>query len=231
MNNGLTGSTLVSGVASVSTATLPFLFESWPTHTQVRLLRGLSAAPWPEVEKVGNEVVGEVDRQEAPRCLIDLTALDNMRSADVALIVRIWKAVKNRNGKVAVVCNNDLVLKVISLAGLDKVWTIVETREEGLEHLGVKAMSGSALPVMLAILALLGSLTSLAGCGLHVMEQTEASLIHGLIYGGAGSAVLLGLLAAIFTRGGCRWTGIISILLGGLSAAAFELKWLEKLPF
>jgi hypothetical protein len=56
-------------------------------------------------------------------------------------------------------------------------------------------------------------------------------LIHGLVYGGAGGAVLLGLLAAVFTRGGTRWVGVIALLLGGLSAAAYELKWLDQLPF
>jgi hypothetical protein len=156
-----------------------------------------------------------------------------MRSADVALIVRIWKAVKNKNGKVLVACQNDMVLKVISLAGLDKVWSIVDTPNEGLKQLGIRPRSepGSGLAVVLALLALIGAITSLTGGGLYVMQNPQQSLIHGLVYGGAGGAVLLGLLAAVFTRGGTRWVGVIALLLGGLSAAAYELKWLDQLPF
>lgn len=214
----------------MSAATLPYQFESWQTHCQIRFLPGLNAVPWADIEKVGAEVLGEVERRHAKGYLIDLTPLDHMGSAVVALIVRIWKAVKKDNGKITVVCNNKLVLQVITLAGLDKVWTIVETKEEGLKALGVKSTSGTGAGIVLWILALLGAITTGAGIGLHIAPNNiDPNAIPGLVYGGAGVAALLGLLSTFLVKGAGRWVGLLSLIVGALGAAGFYLKWFDNL--
>lgn len=216
----------------MSATTLPYHFESWQTHSQIRLLPGLNAVPWADIEKVGTEVISEVERKPATGYLIDLTALDYMGSAVVALIVRIWKAVKQQNGKVAVVCDNKLVLQVISLAGLDKVWTIVPTKEDGFKSLGIKSATthGGGAALVLWILALGGALTAAAGVGLHLTpNKIDPKIIPGLVYGGGGAAVLLGLCSTFLVRGVGRWIGLLSLILGGLAASGFYSQWFDKL--
>ncbi len=67
-----------------------------------------------------------------------------MGSAMVALIVRLYKAVNGRNGQMVVVNQHELVLEVLKLAGLTKLWTIVENRDKAYAALGVKRRSVSA---------------------------------------------------------------------------------------
>jgi hypothetical protein len=63
----------------------------------------------------------------------------------VALIVRIWKVVQARGGRMVVVCSNPVVLEVIRLAGLDKVWTIAPEISAGHKKLGVRGTGGGAV--------------------------------------------------------------------------------------
>jgi hypothetical protein len=57
----------------------------------------------------------------------------------VALIVRLYKTVNSRGGKMVVVNTHELVFEVLKLAGLTKLWTIVGTRAEAFSSMGVKA--------------------------------------------------------------------------------------------
>ena len=109
---------------------------------------------WAEVEAFGSDVVAALKDRNRPSCLIDLAALSYMGSAMVALIVRLWKVVKEQNGKMAVVSPNPMVTQVISLAGLDKVWIIVPDRATAQKEFGrsvsvasTPGASGSASPV------------------------------------------------------------------------------------
>jgi anti-anti-sigma factor len=218
---------MVLGDVAVSTATLPYKFDYWMSHGQLRLLPGLNAVPWNDIEKIGTQVLSEVEGKPASGFLIDLSALDYIGSAVVALVVRIWKAVKKEDGKVAVICDNRMVLEVIKIAGLDKVWTIVPTKEAGLKLLGVNegAGGGSAL----WILALASAITAVVAAGLYVARSIDPEVAQAVVYGAAGGAVLLGLLSVAMLRGAGRWIGLGSMILGGLGAAGFATKWLETL--
>ncbi len=197
------------------------------SHGQLRLLPGLNAVPWADVEKVGTEVLSEVERKPSSGYLIDLSALDYMGSAVVALIVRIWKAVKKEDGKVAIVCENKMVLEVIKLAGLDKVWTIVPTKEAGMKALGISEGAGASAAIW--ILALLSAITVAVTIGLHLARSIEPELAQGVIYGASGGAVLLGLLSLILVRGTGRWIGLLSLIVGSLGTLSLSLKWLDKI--
>jgi hypothetical protein len=63
-----------------------------------------------------------------PSVVVDLLALQYMGSAKIALLVRIFKAVRERSGTFVVVCNDPLVLQELQLTGLAKLWTIVPAR-------------------------------------------------------------------------------------------------------
>lgn len=132
------------------------------------LLPALNEVPWSDIEAIGGEVLARLEEAPSPKTLVDLTPLNYMGSAQVALVVRIFKAVKDRGGQMIVANSDPMVREVLTLAGLDKIWTIVISREAGLLQLGASPaavalaassagrvapgtpMSGQAMPNMYA---------------------------------------------------------------------------------
>src|SRR5690606_14590897 len=112
------------------------------SHAVLRLDPEMGSAAWGDIDRVGNELIANVNGQGSPAWLIDLSRLEYMGSALVALVVRVWKAVNSGGGKVVVVCGGGMPQEVLRLAGLDKVWTITSTYEDGLRKLGVAGMGG-----------------------------------------------------------------------------------------
>lgn len=134
----------VSGEDDVSATTRRYDLDASASHVILTLRQELNDVQWAQIEQVGTEVLDDLQDRRSPSCLIDLSPMHYMGSAMVALIVRIWKAVNDRGGRVVVVVADDMVLKVINLAGLDKVWTIASTREDGLRKLGARVRPGSS---------------------------------------------------------------------------------------
>jgi anti-anti-sigma factor len=93
---------------------------------------------WSDIEAYGAEVRAELERRVRPVCLVDLSQLTYMGSAMVALLVRVWKVVQSRDGRMVVVCPHPGVQDVIRLAGLDKIWTVTVDREAAIKRLGLK---------------------------------------------------------------------------------------------
>jgi len=212
----------VSGEDYVSATTRRYDLDASASHVILTLRQELNDVQWAQIEQVGTEVLDDLQDRRSPSCLIDLSPMHYMGSAMVALIVRIWKAVNDRGGRVVVVVADDMVLKVINLAGLDKVWTIASTREDGLRKLGARVRPGSsagsseaagsgasAITVVISVLGML-----VAGAGLAVLFGNHATLPvgQGLVFGGAGVGALAGLISLIRDQGGRRILAACSTL-------------------
>lgn len=115
---------------------LPYQIEIDNRRAVISLLPELNEVPWADIEKVGSEILGRIQSIPTPSLLVDLCALNYMGSAQVALVVRLFKMIKERNGKMVVANRHPMVLEVLTLAGLNKVWTIVDSRDRGLSMLG-----------------------------------------------------------------------------------------------
>ena len=103
-----------------------YRFETADGCLIVTLLPELNDKQWADIEKVGTEIVDRLSTVQSPRLIVDLTLLSYMGSAMVALIVRLYKAVNGRSGQMVVVNQHELVFEVLKLAGLTKLWTIVD---------------------------------------------------------------------------------------------------------
>jgi anti-anti-sigma factor len=123
----------------VSTGETYYRFETVNGCLVITLLPELNDKQWADIERVGTEIVDRISAAATPKVLVDLTPLSYMGSAMVALIVRLYKTVNSRGGKMAVVNQHELVFEVLKLAGLTKLWTIVANRDEAFAALGVKA--------------------------------------------------------------------------------------------
>jgi anti-anti-sigma factor len=127
-----------------------YRFESVNGSLTVTLLPELNDKQWADIERVGTEIVARIGTTPSPRVIVDLTPLSYMGSAMVALIVRLYKEVNTRSGKMVVVNQHELVHEVLKLAGLTKLWTIVDNRQAAYSSLGIKMStasgSGGGLP-------------------------------------------------------------------------------------
>jgi anti-anti-sigma factor len=121
-------------------------FQKYDNFIQLTLNPPLSDAPWGDIDDLGKNVLNELETARTPSVLVDLSPLTYMGSAVVALIVRIWKATKGKSGEMVVLCSHPMVLKVISLAGLDKVWRITPNVETAYKELKVKPPAVTGAP-------------------------------------------------------------------------------------
>ena len=194
-----------------------YRIEEHPRYIVLSFSPGMSDAQMGTVDSVGADVLRRLEPMPTPAIIVDLSALNYMGSAMVALIVRIWKAVNGRNGRMVVVNNNGIVQEVLRIAGLEKVWTIVPTREEAVRELGVGSQPAQRDATVglvllgLGVLALAGAVAGLIlllGRAQALSDRTSFLLTVtcaalGIILGGVAAfreagtrRVLAGVLAA-----------------------------------
>jgi anti-anti-sigma factor len=223
----------------VTPATQGYRLEIARSHAVLRLEPTMGQAAWGDIDRVGTEVLANVNGQKNGAWLIDLSGLEYMGSALVALVVRIWKAVQTSGGKSVVVCGQGMPQEVLKLAGLDKVWTITQSYEEGLKRLGVSPASATAVAAaggdaaasgfpLLGVLALVGALAAGGVLG-AVLAQTpiQRDLALAGLFGGGGVAAMLGLAALIRERSWGRILGLLSAA-AGIACAVFGYMQLPK---
>jgi anti-anti-sigma factor len=212
-----------------------YQFETAAGCLIITLLPELNDKQWADIEKVGTEIVDRLNQSESPRLVLDLTRLGYMGSAMVALIVRLYKAVNGRGGRMVVVNTHELVFEVLKLAGLTKLWTIVDSREKGYTALGVKArdfsrdLSATAEGgTGILIAGVVGTLGAIVGLALelaspHLLSPTGAKLIE---VGFAALGIVVGTMILAKQTGMRRNMGIaflaicVLVILGGAFAGS-----------
>lgn len=228
-----------SDTSTPSPATTTYRYEGFGGFAVITLLPELNKVPWADIDTIGTKLLGRMDTQRTPSFLIDLEALNYMGSAMVALVVRLWKSVKERNGKMAVVNSDDMVLEVLKLAGLAKVWTIVDSREAGFKALGVSERNqhsqgdasssaddagagGGTLAAVLAFLLLVAG-----GGGLFLLLEPQdfvkdQRMALGAMFGGCLLGLIAATAAAVSGSGFKRGFGVLAVLASlGIIGAAF----------
>jgi anti-anti-sigma factor len=202
----------------VTASETPYRFESADGCSVVVIQPELNDSQWADFERVGNDLLERINASRSPACIIDLTSLNYMGSAMVALIVRVWKSIKEHNGKMVVVNRHEMVFEVLKLAGLHTVWTIVETREEGLKRLGRRGVSagggGDASGSGLIALGAVGAVGALVGLGLMM---AGASIGHPKVpmliaFGFAALGLFAGTMSASKQTGTQQKLGIAFVV-------------------
>lgn len=205
----------------METTAPPFIFESQHQFSTLQINPSLGEVNWGDVERVGTEVLKKVDELPNPTVVVDLSQLDYMGSVQVALLVRLWKSIKNRKGRMVVQVTSAMVQDVLKTAGLDKLWDFAETRSEALKVLGIRGAAaaaastapggapapayanyGNSSPVMpgIGIAAVVGAIGSLAAnkfLGAPTPGETGMSIYAMVGLGCAGLAVAAGIWTAI----------------------------------
>lgn len=197
----------------METREAPYQFEHRDTHAVLVLYPLINEGQWGNVSEVGTEIVGRLESSKSPSLIVDLSPLDYMGSAQVALLVRVWKSLKQNEGKMVVQCPGEMVREVLTIAGLKSLWSIVETRDAALGELGLqgagtteKGRSASGLATGAVGLIAMGIGVGLVLAG----TRPELKLWGGLACGGIG--FLAGALTIWLERGVWRFLGLLVLL-------------------
>lgn len=215
----------------------PYHFEQGNGYSVISLTPQLNDAQWSDIEQVGTDLLDQLGNNKSLAFVVDLSALNYMGSAMVALIVRLWKSVKDeKKGRMVVVNKEKMVYEVLELAGLHKIWTIVETREEALRQLGIKvsaptptngapvssgsapAGTGSNLPLMLAVLGTAAALIGAAMTYKKIIDPVAANMAIGLV--GAIVGLIFAVQLASTNNNNNRTLGIVLLVVNLLMAGA-----------
>lgn len=204
-----------------------FAFEQHKGYCVVRFETELHEMSWGDVEKEAAEVVGKLKAGNTSRMIVDLSPMDLIQSGLVASLVRMWKATEGHaDRKVVVVSPNEVVREVIRSAGLFKVFTVVDSREEGAYEIGVskgaqleqrekRVVAWVALPA--AILAVVAMYPVLIDKDSGLKDHAA---LAGLLL--AAFACTTSLFSMVKDEGWRRGCGVLAMLMGlGVIAAMY----------
>jgi anti-anti-sigma factor len=109
----------------------PYEYDTSKGYAVVVFNPALGDCRWGDIEQVGTEIKERLVALERPSFLLDLTRLEFMGSSVVALIVKLWKAAQEKEGDMVVVNSSSMIGEVLEIAGLTRVWKIVDSHERG----------------------------------------------------------------------------------------------------
>jgi anti-anti-sigma factor len=206
---------------------LPIQFEASRDFVRMTLSPDITQVPWNVVEECGDKAISKLQECRASALLVDLTSLEFLGSAQVALLARIWKALSAQQGTMAVQVASPVVREVLKTAGLHRLWKLVESQEQGLQKLGVNATGMHVVPTRWTIAP---GLTAIACLLLSTIAWKGPA--DWRFWSGWG-AILLGSLAVFLSRRaiikaeqGQRALGVLSLLVGlGAVAAGVYFTW------
>jgi anti-anti-sigma factor len=184
----------------------------------------IADAPWGEIEQVGRELKERLSQLNSPIFLVDLTRLQFMGSSVVALIVKLWKAINELQGGLVVINSSSVIYEVLDIAGLTRLWTIVETREEA-ELVITKPPFRPPSMVTTYLLAVFGWVVAAGASGMIAAQQKQlfeidASVGKAVVLACGGVAAIAGITATIRDNGFWRVLGILLVFLAGTLVAA-----------
>lgn len=213
----------------MSTGPTYYRFDSEPNHSALTFLPTMNDAQVGTIDTVGTQVQRRLEEIRTPAVLVDLSNLSYIGSAMVAVLVKIWKEVKSRGGRMVVVTDHPMVREVLKIAGLEQIWTITPTRETGLDALGVKSRAdgspeSSGLGLALAAVGVLVVLVAAAGLGLLLSASPAVppQVALWIALGGGIVGLIVGSVVAAREAGGRRIVGGL-VLLGSLAVLVIAL--------
>ncbi len=197
------------------TAPSTFQIDSIHGRTVVSFLPHLNEIPWAEIEKIGGQILPKLQEANAPGVLVDLCALQYMGSASLALVVRIYKTVTEKRGRMVVANRDPMVGEVLAKAGLEKIWEIAPTREDGLRRLGLPASeSVRQAGGWQNLVAIVGLLAGAVGVAAHFVPTMglDAKVAFGLQFGGGALGFVFALWGLMQTTGSGKAVGAILLV-------------------
>src|SRR5262249_5312108 len=140
-----------------------FEFDRQPAYSRLGLAAELNAFHWDELQRSAQEILGELEKTNDRTLIIDLTKLDYLGSAQLTLLVRLWKVIKGRDGRMIVELKTPVVREVLKTAGLLNVWEVVESRDAAFRLLGLQADGRQKMTATLPLIGLTALVAAIVG--------------------------------------------------------------------
>ena len=157
--------------------------------------------------------------------VVDLTPLDYLGSAQLTLLVRIWKLLKGRNARMIVELKSPVVREVLKTAGLLNVWEVADSHGGAFQMLGLMADGRRKMSPALPVIGLLAVSGAIAGVCLTIWPaqafDPRLVLIGDLVCAAVGLGA--GLWTAIRGSGGRRGLGVGMVVASALLAVGVVL--------
>ena len=200
-------------------------YDTRDGYAVVEFNPSLSDCKWGDIEEIGTQLKERLLALERPVFLLDLTRLEFMGSSIVALIVKLWKTTQERDGDMVVVNTSSMIGEVLEIAGLTRVWKIVESREEAEKMLGSSefAPASSSARFFLAILGWVAAAGALYFVIAPKKEliKIDPQVAQMIAFSCGGIAAIAGIVAAIRDQRAWRLLGILLVFVaGGIVTAA-----------
>jgi len=200
-------------------------FEDGGGFSVVTFSSAIAEAQWGEIEQVGSELKERLSTLDSPIFLVDLTRLQFMGSSVVALIVKLWKAINELNGGLVVINSSSVIYEVLDIAGLTRLWTIVETREEA-ELVITRPPFRPPSMVTTYLMAVFGWVVAAGASGLIAAQQKQllaidASVGKAVVLACGGLAAITGIITStIREKGFWQVLGALLVFVAGTLVAA-----------
>ena len=89
----------------------------------------------PDVATELTQVQEQVDSPDTEQVIIDLGEIPYFGSTVLEWMAQLWKRVKSKGGRLAVVRPSEIGREVLAAARLEKLWGIFETRDQAFSWL------------------------------------------------------------------------------------------------
>lgn len=203
--------------------TAAYEFEEGRGFTVVAFNPSIADATWGDIEQVGTDIKERIESATPPVFLVDLTRLQYMGSSVVALIVKLWKAAGERNGGIVVINSSSVIHEVLDIAGLTRLWTIVESREEA-ETVITRPPFREPSKMTTYLLSVFGWVAAAGASGLIAGQQKqmfaiESDVTKAVALVCAGLAAITGITSTVRDTGFWRVLGALLMFVAGTLVA------------
>lgn len=203
-----------------------FELEHKSGYARLALYPELNAYHWADIEKSATEILGAIEESKGEPVIVDLSPLDYLGSAQVALVVRVWKAIKAGDGKMVVLVTAPVVNEVLKTAGLASIWTFADTLPAAYEALQLQSDGRPQMSMWLPIVGLVALAGAGAGLAATLMKTQglDQKVSLYLQLGCSAVAFVAGLVTIIRGTGAKRGLGVSMVVISVLLAFVEVLK-------
>ena len=92
-----------------------------------------------QLEELGVLLLEAARQAEPPIMLLDLSETQYIGSSFLGVLMRVWKRLRDRHGRLALCDANDVCGDVLRASKLDTIWDVFSDRATAVKELGVRS--------------------------------------------------------------------------------------------
>lgn len=92
-----------------------------------------------QLEELGRLLLEAARQAEPPIMLLDLSETQYIGSSFLGVLMRVWKRLRDRHGRLALCDVNDVCGDVLRASKLDTIWDVFPDRATAVKELGARS--------------------------------------------------------------------------------------------